>query len=801
MKGFFRVLYVGRHRDDMEELAARAGQGDVEIHFTFEEEIGNIAPRMSTDFINVVLLDIHRTEGEALDLIRDICTKVTSVPVLILASISQMNLCHEALKIGVEDYLFRTELNWPLLLHAVTHSVMRHQARGALKDRVNELTSIWKEYMAILRGTPDGLCMLDRDWRIRCANHALAHVLNPKGMTTQDLIGLPFSAVFPDMKSFQHYQAEIQNTINSVGIDIREIKLKHLDEDLFWARISIVKVDPAETAPGYVVTLTDISEQKRGEVERGGLQRLAHRLMSPMSLEELAEVLSCECRAVFEYDAFIFSVYNQETNELLVIRAEDTPEGDHTPVVISEIWDTPTDVEELAKTFSESRLINRSNNDVSKREHRFGYKDRISRSLMFVPVYLGIEGIGGVSVQSYTENKYCMKDLAILQTMAEQCGNALLRMMSEEELRAGEEKYRLLVENAQAAIISVDEAGRVLFINQFGGRLFGRQSREITGQNLCDLFPVETAEIMMTPIRQVRETGKSQYLEIPLVIQEEKRRCLVTLYFVPGGENMPDFIQIICHDIEEKRRLEEELACRQRLATIGETIAGVSHCMNNLVTVLNGGISLLERAGSESDWVLFKKAYDMVNRSSRRLHLLLMNMLEYSKVRGTNREDVDISQTFREVVWLLGNLHQTTQIRFEYEIQPEARFYFLDGQRLFRALLNLGVNAMDAMAEGGVLKFSARLVSPASAAKTCGFVAGQVPDNTASLLEVEVRDTGCGIPEENVPLLFDPFFSTKGSRGTGLGLASVKIFAEEHGGCIIVESTPGEGTSFRLVLP
>lgn len=248
--------------------------------------------------------------------------------------------------------------------------------------------------------------------------------------------------------------------------------------------------------------------------------------------------------------------------------------------------------------------------------------------------------------------------------------------------------------------------------------------------------------------------------------------------------------------------LVEELIQRERLATVGQTIAGVAHCMKNIFTALNGGLYLLEHGITKNDFIECQKSLDILQRSSSRLNMLVMNMLDYSKSRKAVREEIRLRELFDEIVHLIVPSARQKNVDIQTSVDKHAELVYLDQSRLYRALVNLAANAIDAMGDGGVLTM--RAISGGDPIATESVEASSGDDEGGVMLKrrpiiIEVKDTGMGIPPDVQSKLFEPFFSTKGSKGTGLGLASVKQFVDEQGGQVEIESYPGVGTTFRLL--
>lgn len=270
---------------------------------------------------------------------------------------------------------------------------------------------------------------------------------------------------------------------------------------------------------------------------------------------------------------------------------------------------------------------------------------------------------------------------------------------------------------------------------------------------------------------------------------------------------------------QEQRRLELELHEAERLAGIGRTMATIGHCMKNMLTGLNGAIFLVDRCcdSAPGENPMLMQAQDLLRRSTARITLLLLNMLDLSRERAANYSNVRVPDLIDEVLSVLRMSAAAEGVLVESVVAPEASEFQLDQDRLYRALLNLGLNALDALSAGGRLVLSARVTDGRELLDLYAAVdrfkagaeemipvraitqAGEIPKEP--LLRIDVADNGSGMSAEVLEQLFQPFFSTKYSRGTGLGLAATLQFMESHNGHIFVRSRENFGTTFTLLLP
>ncbi len=231
----------------------------------------------------------------------------------------------------------------------------------------------------------------------------------------------------------------------------------------------------------------------------------------------------------------------------------------------------------------------------------------------------------------------------------------------------------------------------------------------------------------------------------------------------------------------ENARLYEENVRRARLAAIGEATAGLGHCVKNILTNLRGGCEFITKALEDRELFYLEKGWPVLSRAIERIDALVMNMLTLSKDRPPDRLPTDINALAREVLDTLRPRADRYKVALEFHPADNGVFN-VDSQEIYRLILNLTTNAVEACAmQGGT-------VTVACSQNSDGF-------------RIQVADTGCGIPAEFMPRLFQVFTSSKGSTGTGLGLACCRKIAQEHGGAIEVESGVGKGSVFSVFLP
>lgn len=226
----------------------------------------------------------------------------------------------------------------------------------------------------------------------------------------------------------------------------------------------------------------------------------------------------------------------------------------------------------------------------------------------------------------------------------------------------------------------------------------------------------------------------------------------------------------LAHSIPEKQ---------QQLCSLGELAAGVAHEMNNALTLVVGWLDLLFADMPEGD--SRRDTLELLMNESMRVSKLTNNLLEVARGAGAPPQPLDVSQILEEVLALVRNEMHNSNIKLESRLPPELPAIRGTSARLKQALLNLLLNARQAMPSGGRVTISADV-------------------DEDSFVRVAVEDTGCGIPQDVQAQIFNPFFTTK-KNGTGLGLSVTRRIVEDHGGSIQLESRPGSGARFTMRLP
>ena len=372
------------------------------------------------------------------------------------------------------------------------------------------------------------------------------------------------------------------------------------------------------------------------------------------------------------------------------------------------------------------------------------------------------------------------------------------RKNAEEALLESEEMARGIIETALDAFIQMDEDGRVIGWNPQAEALFGWSRDEVIGKALGDLIVPERLRARHTAgVARFLQGGGSTILGKRIEIDalrrdgtEIKVELKVTALRRRSGYVFNAFVQ----DFPEKRALDEQLRMSQKMEAIGQLTGGVAHDFNNMLTVITGTIEILAE-GVANDPKL-AATVKLIDEAATRGVEMTQRLLAFARKQPLQPYSTDVNTLLVDAAKLL---RQTLgeQIEIESILQDELPPVLVDASQLTTALLNLALNARDAMPYGGKLMLETCDVSLDEAYARAN---GEV--RPGQYVMVAVSDTGRGIPAAIRDRVFDPFFTTKApGKGTGLGLSMVYGFVKQSGGHIKIYSEEGQGTSLKLYLP
>jgi two-component system NtrC family sensor kinase len=334
-----------------------------------------------------------------------------------------------------------------------------------------------------------------------------------------------------------------------------------------------------------------------------------------------------------------------------------------------------------------------------------------------------------------------------------------------------------IVESLNVGVLAVDLGGIVESWNTRMEQLFGVSRQDAVGHQLRALLPQELAseiaarkeEEQITGIYKQRVHHHGKYLTLNVSI---------TPLVSKSGERIGRLL--LFDDVTQRERMEEQMSQTEKLTSLGLLAAGVAHEVNTPLAVISNYIQMLAKQMPEGD--PRQGIIDKIVKQTFRASEIVNNLLNFSRTGAAELADIDVNRVVEETLSLVAHPLRTSQIQIVKQLGQTLPPVRGSANKLQQVFLNLFLNARDAMPSGGMLEV-------------------RTAAHNGSV-EVEVADTGAGIPREHIHRIFDPFFTTKASgRGTGLGLSVSYGIIKEHAGKIDVRSTPGKGTSFHVEFP
>jgi len=364
----------------------------------------------------------------------------------------------------------------------------------------------------------------------------------------------------------------------------------------------------------------------------------------------------------------------------------------------------------------------------------------------------------------------------------------------EQALRGSRDLLQKIIESSSDAIVAKDLEGRYVLINSSAARLLGRPAGEIVGRDDTALFPADQASRSRAADARVGARGESETAEEHVVVDGHRRTLLLTRSPLRDYDGRIIGVLGVARDVTEQRQLEERLSRAHRMESVARLAGGIAHDFNNLLTVVLGSAEILlddlPRAYAR------RNDLEEIKTAATQAAQLTRQVLAYSRQQVLAPRLLDLNG-------LVGGMERAlrplvgARIELVLDLAAASSAVRVDSAQLEQAVMNLVLNARDAMPGGGRLEVVTRTVVVDEA-----FAREHAPMRPGRYTTLAVHDTGVGMDDETQSHLFEPFFTTKpGRHGAGLGLATTYGIVKQSGGYIWTESAPGAGATFTIYLP
>jgi two-component system, cell cycle sensor histidine kinase and response regulator CckA len=365
------------------------------------------------------------------------------------------------------------------------------------------------------------------------------------------------------------------------------------------------------------------------------------------------------------------------------------------------------------------------------------------------------------------------------------------------ERKQADERIRqqaALLDQSQDAIMVCDLGHRLIYWNKGAERIYGWSADEILGTELCETICDGDSTALEKALKKLETVDEFQEECEHYTKEKQKIIALSNWTLVRNEQGQPDYLLLVNRDITEVKWIEEQLYRAQRMESIGTLAGGIAHDLNNVLSPILMAVEMLQSGDANEEngepWL------SIIHENTERGANLIRQVLTFARGAEGDRVEIQLRHLIKELVKILQETFPKN-IMVKYDIDPELSLLSADPTQIHQVLMNLAVNARDAMPNGGTLTIKARntTIDETYARKHIEAVPG-------SYVLLTVADIGAGMPKDVLKRIWDPFYTTKDvGKGTGLGLSTTLSIVQSHCGFISVNSEPQKGTEFSIYIP
>jgi PAS domain S-box-containing protein len=435
-------------------------------------------------------------------------------------------------------------------------------------------------------------------------------------------------------------------------------------------------------------------------------------------------------------------------------------------------------------------------NDLSEKSINF-IKSLGVKSFICVPIIYEGKSEGILAVDNSTsENPATQSDLSLLTSIAHQIAISLNNARTHKKVKESEERFRNLSNNSPDIIYQVNLSGNITYLNPAWEELFGHDLLDVINKNIADFVRQEEKGKLVQTLQDIIKK-KITVRDINFIFLNNKDLPRhVTLTGAPDIDSDGKVIGIIgtLKDISRMRSMEAQLLQASKMEALGSLTGGVAHDFNNIIQAIMGYNQIMMTGRKDS--ATQKKYHQNIQELIARSRELIQQLLLYGRKSDTQLKTININNDVLNTINLLLKSIPKA-INIEYRLSDELLPVLAESTLIGQIIMNLVINARDAMGESGTINIYTNNLTPSNSdyLSTIGVPLG-------NYIRLIVTDSGCGMSKDISEHIFEPFFTTKEvGKGTGLGLSVVKQIVQSLNGYIFCDSIPNKGTSFEILLP
>ncbi|HXX16513.1 MAG TPA: PAS domain S-box protein [Candidatus Eremiobacteraceae bacterium] len=642
-----------------------------------------------------------------------------------------------------------------------------------------------QQFAVLLDCTQELIAVLGADGILQFVNATFQAVL---GYRQEELLGRNIHAIVHALDA-DIMRERLRKVCRKGGSTVSDrCRMRCRDGSWRWIQFTYQNYVGETRIDGILFHASDVTELHRMESERVVNSQIVHALNETSNLDQLLARIHGSLKRILPAENCFVALHNADDDTF------------HFPFLVDE-YDTVPPPQKVGRSCTayvfrtgRASLIPQSEFDRLAAAGEVELVGSPSPAWLGVPLKTPTATIGVLVVQHYqNENAYDLRDLEFLESVGGHIALAIERRRAEEELRKNESMLRLLFEyNPLPTWLYEIETLKFLRVNQAAKELYGYTGEEFAEMTVLEIRPEEQRDKALSYIRELgvdaeehefwlHRAKDGRTFEVETISHELKY----------AGKRVR---LMVAQDISERRQLEGQLRQAQKMEAVGRLAGGVAHDFNNLLMVIKGHTELLLNNLDPVEAITRK--IEQIDKAADRATALTRQLLAFSRMQVLQPQVINLNNVVEEMGKLLPRLIGE-DIELLIRTDADLGTVRADASQMEQVIMNLAVNARDAMPNGGKL-----VIETANAELDHGYIATHPLMKEGPYIQLVVTDSGTGMDAETQAHIFEPFFTTKEKgKGTGLGLAMVYGIVKQSGGFIWVYSEVGKGTSFKIYVP
>jgi two-component system, cell cycle sensor histidine kinase and response regulator CckA len=716
------------------------------LKFSVESRLMPALDRLATEIFDIVLLDLNLPDSNGVATLVKVREKVMGIPVVVLTGTNDESMGVQAIRNGAFDYLVKEEIDGRQMLRSLRYAIERQRVEKILIE--NE-----EQFRAIFEWAPYGMALLDLEGRLLRANRALCDML---GYTEGELLkaGSLQSIAHPDDRAEDAalHGRMLAGEIPSYLVNQRYY---HQEGHVIWGSVAVSVVR-----------------------DRGGIPLRAVAQILDVTVQKYAK------RALREKDSRLRSVMDNVADGIITMDQDGIIESVNTSAM--RIFD-----------YTAGELIGRNVNMLISERQRGRQDASITEYLgSGESTAIGAEPRELVGLRKDGSTILIEMSISEMKARGTRIIIGTLRDITTREQTAAQlKKLSWAAEQNTTAIAIIDVDGNIEYVNPKFTEITGYAPEESIGAKLSILQPEKTDAAAFEDLWKALKDGKSWRGELANR-RKDGKEFLSALTVSPLSDDDGNVVNFVAtsSDVTDKRKIEAQLQQAQKIDAIGQLTGGIAHDFNNILGIVLGNLQLLQRRIDANPRML--NLIEAAIAATKKGADLTGQLLAFSRRQELEPQVLDVNA----LVTNMNKMFRRTlggTIEIVTNLADNLGAVHADPSQLENALLNLAINARDAMSGNGRL-----IIETSNVDIDTDYVKRYPHAKTGPHVCISVTDSGAGIPADVIERIFEPFFTTKAvGKGTGLGLSMIYGFVKQSGGHINVYSEVGHGARFGVYLP